>query len=325
MKITYLCPATNKPSGGVRRIFRHVKFLADAGYDVCVGLPKSKSDITWFEHDVPIMRGDVFTSSPGDVYVVPDGFIHVLEAIKDQPVKKVVLALGFMSPFYSLPCGLSWEDYNVDAVMVNNRGITEFLYFSKVWPPHKRVHLVCTAVDRSLFYYNPSDKKKLVSFYSKYHDGQVEMLIKIMKMRGFGDWEFIELAMYTLEEYASIIRESSIFVCRMFCEGLSVPILEAMMSGCLCVGSHGAGGNDFVVDRSVKSLRLGRSSKNFISAVPGDLYDFARKLSFAIDLVGTNRQPHLDNIRNNAVITASQFTERDEIDSVLDFWKEFLG
>lgn len=325
MKITYLCPATNKPSGGIKRIFRHVKFLVEVGYDACIGLPSKCKEINWFEHDVPIVRTNAFVSTEGDAYVVPDGFIHMLDPIKDKPIKKVVLALGFMSPFYNLAYGRNWDYYGVDAVMTNNRTITEFLYFSKIWPAHKQIHLLSSSVDKSLFYYEPQKKKKLVACYNKYKDGQMKMLVKIMKMRGYGSWEFIELDGYTFEEYASIVRSADIFLCRMYCEGFSVPILEAMMSGCLCVGSHGAGGADFVIDKSVKSLRLGRSSKNFILATAGDLYDFARKLSFALDLVETNRQPQLDNIRSNAVVTASQFTERDEKESILDFWKEFLG
>lgn len=324
MKITYLCPATNKPSGGVKRIFKHVKFLVDAGYDACIGLPSKCKEINWLKHDVPIVRTNAFVASAGDVCVVPDGIVHMLKGIKDKPIRKVVLSLGFVSPFYTLVYGRNWEYYGVEAVMTNNRAITEFLYFSKVWPVHKPIHLVCSSVDKSLFYYEPSEKKKLVACYNKYKDGQMKILVKIMKMRGYGNWEFVDLDGYSLEEYASIIRSADIFLCRMYCEGFSVPILEAMMSGCLCVGSHGAGGADFVIDKSAKSLRLGRSSKNFISAVAGDLYDFARKLSFALDLVETDRQPHLDNIRSNAVITASQFTERDERESILEFWEEFL-
>jgi glycosyltransferase involved in cell wall biosynthesis len=325
MKITYLCPATSRPSGGVKRLFRHVKLLVDAGYKAQLGLPANAPPIKWFEWDIPVIHSEVFHSEPGDVYVVPDGFIRVLEALKDQPVRKVVIALGFLSPFYGLEFGKDYSYYNVDAVMTNNKSIASFLYFSKLWPMHKgKIFEVETSIDKRLFLYNPKEKEKLVAFYSKHNDEQMQMMIKIMHLKGHQGWQYVQLSGYDMTKYAEILRKASVFVCQMFCEGFSVPILEAMACGCLCVGSHGSGGERFIVDNSVKSLRLGRSAKNFISAKPGDLFDFAKKLNMAMDLVDANREPELSTIRQNGLATAAQYTEEEEVESVLQFWKEFL-
>jgi glycosyltransferase involved in cell wall biosynthesis len=323
MKIIYLCPATTKPSGGVARIFRHVEILHRLGYDAWVGLPKNFDSFDWFESEAPVIHFSTMNIDEGDVLVVPDAFLHVIEPLIDYPIKRVVLAFGFLSPFYRLPYGHSWEDYKIDAVIANNPDIVEFLYYSKIWPVSKPIHVVTTPIDKRRFYYDPKKKENIVACINKHQDVQVEMIRKITKLRKH-DWTFIELGDLSLDEYSSVLRHASIFMCQMYCEGFSVPILEAMACGCLCVGSPGVGGESFIIDNSIKSMRLGRSVKNFFTVKAGDIFGYAKTLCQAMELVETKREPIVSTLINNGIATASQFTVREEEESVINFWKGFV-
>ena len=331
MKIIYLCPATTRPSGGVKRIFRHVDTLRRAGYDAYVGLPHDATVPTWFNLDVPIAffsPGHGF--DPDDIGVVPDAFLDV---IKDAPVRKVVLALGFMSLLYRPPMThKSWVDYGVEGVITHNKEIAEMIYYSRLWPADKEIGIVSTGINRSLYQYDPKVKKLQVACLNKDKDRAFMMAQECMWRR---DWhwsvDFKDLRNYNEEDYAKILRESDVFVTQMMCEGFSVPILEAMACGCICVGSHGVGGKSFVVNEEQVRLcpenRLVDANKNMIETVPGDLFGLIKGIDEALSLcVGyTSEQVRqCERIRSNAIATAAQFTVEEEEESILQFWQEFL-
>jgi glycosyltransferase involved in cell wall biosynthesis len=334
MKIIYLCPATTRPSGGVKRIFRHVDTLCRAGYDAYVGLPHDAVVPSWFDLKVPV----AFFSSecgfdPGDVAVAPDAFLDVIKPLKDSPIRKVVLALGFSSLLYRpLPQGKSWPDYGVEAVITHNKEIAEMIYYSRLWPADKEIGLVSTGINRSLYQYDPEVKKLQVASLNKDNDRAFMMAQECMHRR---DWhwsvDFKDLRDYNEKDYAKILRESDVFVTQMMCEGFSVPILEAMACGCICVGSHGVGGNSFVVNdeqvRLCPENRLVEANKNMIETIPGDLFGLIKGLDEALSMcVGytIKQKDQCERIRNNAIATAAQFTVQEEEESILEFWQEFL-
>lgn len=316
MKIAYLCPASKRPSGGVRRLFRHVQYLCEAGFDAHIVLPKDVQGMDWIETKAPIVYSDIFKFAPEDVVVVPDSFLHVIEPIKDLSVRKVVICLGFISPFYRLPKGVSWLDYNVEAVLVNNPEIGRFLTFSGIW--RKKYHIVETGINKNLYY--PWEKKFQIAYLNKHQDRQFEMLEKILYSRAMNNGrefiKFIELRDLSEAEYAQILRESAIFACGMYCEGFSVPILEAMASGCLCCGSHGVGGGEFVLP-----------DINFLEVPYGDIYAFSRTLQDAIDMVEGKplQRFKYTQILQRASEVVAPYTYEKEKKNIVDFWKVFCN
>ncbi len=314
MKIAYLCPVSKRPSGGVRRLFRHVQYLCEAGFDAYIALPKNAPGMDWVSAKVPIFYSDVFEFAPDDIVCVPDSFLHVIEPIKDLPVRKVVICLGFISPFYRFPKGATWRDYNVEAVLVNNPEIGRFLTFSGVWSG--KYHVIETGIDKNLYY--PGEKKFQIAYLNKHQDRQFEMLEKILYLRAMDRRctfiKFIELKDLPEEEYAQILRESAIFACGMYCEGFSVPILEAMACGCVCCGSHGVGGNDFI------------KRYNFLEVPHGDIFAFSQVLQDVIDMVEYNQYQILPRqILQQAQDVAESYTYEKEKNNIVDFWKVFCN
>lgn len=316
MKIAYLCPVAKQPSGGVRRLFRHVQYLCEAGFDAYIALPKDAKGMDWMETKVPTIYSDVFDFAPQDAVVIPDSFLSVIEPIKDLPVRKVVICLGFVSPFYRLPAGVSWKDYNIEEVLVNNPEIGSFLNFSDIWPG--KYHIVETGIDKYLYY--PEKKKFQVAYLTKQHDRQFEMLEKILYLRAMNRGrefiKFVELKGLSEEEYAQVLRESAIFACDMYCEGFSVPILEAMASGCLCCGSHGVGGSKFVFN-----------DLNFLEVPPGDIYAFAKTLRNAVNMIEDKSWQKFGYLQiiQQAIIEAAFYTYEKEKKNIVDFWKVFCN
>ena len=60
---------------------------------------------------------------------------NVIKPLKNTEIRKVVIALGFMSLLYRPLMTLqSWVDYGVEAVIANNKEIAEMIYYSRLWP-----------------------------------------------------------------------------------------------------------------------------------------------------------------------------------------------
>lgn len=60
MRIFYLCPDCDFPSGGIKRLYTHVELLCDNGYDAYIMHYNKGFKPKWFESQVPV----VYNSDP---------------------------------------------------------------------------------------------------------------------------------------------------------------------------------------------------------------------------------------------------------------------
>lgn len=78
-------------------------------------------------------------------------------------------------------------------------------------------------------------------------EADARMALSILKARGrISGWEIRALNGLTQDEVARELRDATIFLATSEREGLGMPPLEAMASGCFVVGYHAIGGTEFM-------------------------------------------------------------------------------
>src|SRR5215470_3641694 len=105
-RIFYECRDLNVPSGGIRRLYRHVEILNKNGFSAYILhlLPSFKP--TWFEADVPITYWDgTLKLDSDDVLVIPEGHVDIIARTAHAEFERVIIALNWANIYTYLPVG----------------------------------------------------------------------------------------------------------------------------------------------------------------------------------------------------------------------------
>ena len=308
MAIYYFCPDVEFPSGGVLRLYSHVRILREAGYEAFVLHFKRGFQIRWFDHRLPVVYvSDKPPMSPSDTVVIPEGFPFIMKRL--EGARRVVIALNPEYIFRKLRAGENWKDYGIDRVMTNSSIIRDFVRWSM---GIENIHLLESSIDHTLF--QPATPKELKVVYPRRKDTASSMVEKIVKSRNraFSDVPFHGFENLPLVEYAELLGKSAIFLATSSYEGFPRTIVEAMACGCICMGFDGLCGRETIVGSG--------EGQNFIHVESGDFIELSKKLSDVLDRI-VKGDPELETIRDNAVRTAGRFTQEAEKRSVLEFWE----
>jgi hypothetical protein len=157
VRIFYVCPDFEPPSGGVRRLYTHVEILRSQGYDAAIMHFKRPFRPEWFTSGAPIVySSDNLSLNPDDIIVVPEGLCSVMRQLSRLPVRKVAIALNPLYIFTSMPPGEHWGHYGIEWVMTGTKVISDFVQWSMNIP---HVHTLGTALDHELFRFGDQSKK----------------------------------------------------------------------------------------------------------------------------------------------------------------------
>ena len=314
MNIYYLCPDVNFPSGGVKRLFEHVEILRQSGFTSFILHFKKGFKVNWFKSDVPVLYlDDNPPLSPNDIIVFPEGFSNIIKKFQNLPFKKVVIALSHNYIFQNIPSGENWSNYGVDAVITPSKTIKEFICWSM---GIKNIFIIGTSIDHELFNYDNKVKILKVSYISR-KDTCTSLIEKIIKSKDpyFKNIKFEKIENLTLDNYASVLKNSHIFITTSPHEGINRSVLEAMACGCICLGFHGIGAKDYICEEG--------ADQNFILAENMNYIELAQLLADTIKRVDRN-DSLIEKIRKNALITASKFNPLVERESIIKFWTTFI-
>lgn len=314
MRIFYLCPDFSKPSGGIKRLYRHVEILRENSYDAYIMHINEGFKLHWFESPAPIVyTRDLAQLHSEDVLVLPEGLSTVMKQVKPLQFRKVVIALNFAHIFTYMPAGENWRDYGINWVMANNNAIKDFIQWSM---GIENVHIIGSSIDHNIFYYNPKVKRQQVA-YIKRKDTLSPIAEKVLKSKNvsFHKLDFTAIEHLKIEDYARVLRESGIYLTTSTAEGFPCSIIEAMACGCVCIGFDGVGGREFIVESG--------QQQNFVLAESMNIIDLSRKLAELVKMIKC-KDSTIEAIRQNAISTAAKFAPDIEKKSVLEFWRSFL-
>jgi hypothetical protein len=311
MRIFYLCPDMRVPSGGVLRLFTHVRILRDSGYKAYIVHPGSIEKPGWFKHDLPQMSLSDVVFRAEDVIVIPEGRTVVLNKLKNIAARKVVICLN---PAYSFRYLADWAPHGIEWVMTNCLQAKEMIDWAA---PSTHVHYLRTGVDPDIFYFEPA-RKKMQACYIKRHDQFIPTVQKVLRAKHGGgmELEFVAMENLSLPEYARVLRSSSVFITTASCQGFPRASMEAMACGCVCIGFDGVGGKDYLVPHG--------KDKNFYLVENMNFFELGRTIEQVCGALLSNEQT-LASVRENGRKTAARQTGDLERESLLAFWAEYFS
>lgn len=308
-RIFYECRDVVAPSGGVRRLYRHVEILSRHGFDAYVlhHLPGFRPG--WFETEAPVTYWTgKLKLERGDVLVIPEGHTDVLVRTTDAEYERVVIALNWANIYARLPLGRDWRHFGIRHVIAGSRYEQEFVARSM----GLESTVIASGVDHTLFRPAP-EKRCQVAYMPRKNENWFHIIASIFRSQGgeFADVPFVPVDKAPHREVGRVLSESAVFLATGFPEGLARPPLEAMASGCLVVGFAGRG-----------SLEYMEHGRNCLLADDMDALTAAEHLGTAVRLF---RNGGGAEMRDAALRTAAAYSLEKEEGNVVRYWSRFFS
>jgi hypothetical protein len=302
--IYYACPDNPSPSGGVRRLYRHVEILNQHGIEAFILHRSPEFKIGWFETNVPVRyfgdQGVSFLSH--NVLVIPEVMAPLMKLVANTPINRIAIALNWAHIYGCLPIGEDWRTYGITQAIAGSQYEREFI--SKTMGID--AHVLVSGTDDRLFY--PRDEKILQIAYMPRKNSLAPAILGAFQSI-YPELSGIPLASIdgqSHKEVAQILGQSAIFLTATFPEGLARPPLEAMASGCIVVGFAGRG-----------SLEYMDNGDNCYRADDGDVLTAANYLAQAVIDI---RNGQSQSMQEKALSTAAKYSVQREEQRVLQYW-----
>jgi glycosyltransferase involved in cell wall biosynthesis len=245
--VYYLCPDTNRPSGGIRTIYQHVDVLNSIGIKASVIHHRRGFACTWFEHETKILAASEVSLTSSDLLVVPEFYIPYIRQIPDEP-RLIIFNQGAYVSFDGREAASSWQfcinNSKLEAILVVSHDNCQYAQFAF---PGIRSERIRNAIDHRVFYPVDSLPRRRIAVMPRRRGKDLcGHVLSLLKLRGALDgWEVINIENYSQQETANILRSSAIFLSFSEREGFGLPPAEAMACGCYVVGFTGLGGREF--------------------------------------------------------------------------------
>jgi hypothetical protein len=244
-RILVLCPDNDTPSGGVRRLYRHVDVLCAHAMPAWVVHEKPGFRCRWFSNTTPILDLSQVRPTPSDVLVVPEIFAHGMATLAPG-VPKVIFNQNAYLTFRGWPLegadGFApYRSPDVVATLAVSEDNTDYLQYAF---PGTTTHRVHYGIDP---WFAPRfPKRKAMAYMPRKNAQDVVQVLNLLRGRGsLSGWEIVPIDGVPEAEVAKRLGDCAMFLSFGHPEGFGLPPLEAMASGCVVVGYHGRGGREF--------------------------------------------------------------------------------
>lgn len=248
-QIAYLTISNlSRPVGGIMVQAAHVAALARAGYDAKLCTIYSGPRPDWIDPEAPLVDSNRASVGPGDILVLHDSIPRkVFDRFMGMKIRRVMFCQNHYFFDQTLRPDERLADFPIDAFICVSEPIAAYL---------RDVHGVPDPVvirpgimQRRV----PEKEKKLrVCFMPRkrlIESGTIVHRLNYLYPE-HADVEFVSIHGLHPEKVAEVMAECAVFLSLSVNEGLGLPPLEAMRSGCLVVGYHGGGGLDYATEEN---------------------------------------------------------------------------
>ena len=226
--------------GGVRTLYRHADWLAEAGYPVAMlgyGRP------TWFPSAVPVVTDNI-TVEAGDVFVFPETVaaeFGMVDAVLGLPNRKLLFCQNHLGVFSGRAL-LVEAAPRLSGVYTCAAASARFLEAAFAL---EHVAVVPPAIDPAVFTAGPKDlsvaymprKRSVIAGFIR---GAVAAAAPDL-----ADVRWVEIDARSEAETAAALAGAAVFLSLAHEESFGLPAVEAMAAGALVVGLHGGGGREY--------------------------------------------------------------------------------
>lgn len=338
-KIYVICPPFKFAVGGIKQLYRLVDLLNDLGYDANIVLKNRRYKAQWFDQNTKLKY-------------FPYLFFLIKKNIKGYKLKAFFRELKFIFLGRALPekdSILIYPDYYApfqhstadnQFIIFNQNCYLTYHYHRYENNPEKDPHLsnkllgcivVSTDSENYLHYPYPhlniykyrvgisetfrfsGTKKKQIAFMPRKLPEDSNQVLNILRVRGMLDgWEIVRIHKMDEKRVADVFSESAIFLSFNDQEGLGLPPLEAMRSGCYVIGYTGRGGEEYFDPR-------------YSSPVPyRDIISYAKEVERIIKLYNNDSTSLLDKTKLASEFVQKEFSLQAELMSLQKICKEIL-
>lgn len=311
MNILVLCPEENdRPFGGIRKLYQHVDILNRHGFSAAIFHEKIGFRCSWFSNNTKMIYPSELNHFLPDYVVIPEIYGTAIQQMA-KGVKKVIFNQNCYYTFRDSSLDQNhlvspYLDPEIVATLVVSEDSKHYLEY--IFPKHP-VYRIHNSINTSLFSYHPH-KKQQIAFMPRKHRGDILQVINILKFRGLlKEYELVPIENKTESEVAEILKESLFFFSFGHPEGFSLPPAEAMACGCVVVGYHGMGGEEYF-------------KKEFCYPIPyGDIVTFSRKVEELLQLQKVNPQTLTQKAEKASAFIKANYSEQIEEQDILSFWR----
>ena len=247
-RVFYLSPDLDRPSGGVRNIYRHVDVLADLGIEATVVHSRSGFRCGWFANTTRVAAAADVRLRPRDILVTTEWhgpWLHTLPA----DVRKVAFNQGPYCTFDATPFAQSdpGAPYaavpGLEALLTVSEDGERLLEYAF---PRLTTRRARPVVDGAVFHPAAQPRGPRLGYLARGRRSEErDQLLHILRSRGALDgWELVP-AGGSEAETARLMGSCSLFLSFGYREGFGLPPAEAMASGCYVIGYPSLGGTEF--------------------------------------------------------------------------------
>lgn len=346
MRTFFFLPPVRQAAGGITVIRRMAAFLAASGREVFLvpretpgqGAGWAPSE-AWV--DAPVVAWNTLALSPGDLWVVPEGWVNALTPGLNAGARCLVYVQNWAYLLSALPEGVSWRKLPVEFLAVSDP-VAQFVAATT----GQTSPVLRPGIDTDLF--KPSRKKPATGERpermriawmprkNKALGRQIQDTFQHLDEDLAARCEWLEISGMTAQGVAGALGSAHIFLATGFPEGCPLPPLEAMACGCLPVGFMGFGGADYM--RQALSAHDdpapfapwwplrdvpwgGATGGNGLWSADADILGAALHLKTAATWI-LEGHPRLSATLANARATADAYSLDVQRQNVLDLWTQ---
>jgi hypothetical protein len=249
-RILYVSHDIGEPRGGIGVVYDHVATLRAHGFEAFVvhGMPGFRYPFA--PPEVPVIDGGVKLAIRNtDIVVVPEDYAEVIRNCRDLKCRRVLFCQNHHFIFDGLARGEAWRDYGFSEYICVSAPIQQAL---KRWFAIS-ASIVRPAVDDAFFAreFKPLALPMTLACMPRKGRSNLRLVHGLLAAKGLlrpGRLSWLEIEGLAKAEVAARLRDAHIYVSTSVREGLGLPPLEAMGTGCLVVGFAGGGGLDYATE-----------------------------------------------------------------------------
>jgi hypothetical protein len=307
-RIFYECRDITAPSGGVRRLYRHVEILNKNGFSAAILHHSPGFRFGWFESQAPISYWtEQFALAENDVIVIPEGHVDVIVRTQFAAYNRVIIALNWANIYPNLPSGIDYRDLGVKDIIAGSECEHDFLLRSM----NLESTIIVSGIDSELFKPAANGKRLQIAYMPRKNLVVFRSIAGVFRSKypQFSNVPFVPVDRVDHSAVAGVLSESLLFLATGFPEGLARPPLEAMAAGCIVVGFAGRGALEYM-----------RHEENCFLANDWDVLAAADGLARALQALDEGRAGEL---QKRARETGLRYSLKREEESVVAYWRGF--
>lgn len=264
-RIIYLCPADNKPTGGIKVIYRHAEMLCDLGADAYVLHPFDTTfRCDWFDHKVRLLDS-LALACDTDFVVIPELYAGIFgpQCQRERVRYAIFVQNGYITHpvLAETPAPLMNAAYcGADLVLTISDDSGEMLRLNYPELDPDRIVRVHYSVHPSFLAMAGQDAaqgSRSITYMPRKMAPHAARVVFALGQHLPPGWTI--QAIHDVDEAtcAAMLFASSIFLAFSELEGLPLPPLEAALAGNLVIGYTGQGAREYWIAPNFEEIHQG--------------------------------------------------------------------